>query len=379
MQPLRLAVAIAFSLAVLILIATELRAGEEAPVTISILAAGDIIMHRPLVEAAYRQDTQDYDFSPVFAEIAPLVQKADIAIANLETTFANDTKYTDYPRFNAPSQLAVTLRQVGFDLLAAANNHSLDYGAEGLIRTAQTLAQQQLTPLGIYASTARRTLTVVEKKGFKLGFLNYTCLTNGNSLLKEQTALLDLYSPKQLKDDVSQLKAQQVDAIICYLHFGQEYQRYPDKKQKKIIASMQQQGVDIIFGSHPHLLQPAQHGPEAHQYVLYSLGNFISCQRSQLTDVGAMVEIHLEKTPHGDVRISEVRYVPTYVSLKWSRGKHLYKICLAKAMDQYLTKKYAEKLVYENKSLYADTLMHLKRGLELQAKEKGASTAVKVK
>lgn len=335
---------------------------EGPPQMVRIVAAGDIMMHMPLVKAAFRQKTGDYDFGPVFAEIAPLVQKADLALANLETTFAREGKYTGYPRFNSPRQLAEDLKRVGFDLLVTANNHALDYGEKGILNTWKTLSAAGLRSLGTYPDAKSRKPCLVERKGIRIGLLAYTCLTNGRRLPPGKDYLLNLYSPARVAQDVAALKKQGSELIICYLHFGQEFQRYPDQSQVKIVEFLKQQGIDVILGSHPHVVQPGTLRNQDHQLVVYSLGNLVSCQRSNYTDVGVLVEITVVKN-QGKASVSGVDYIPTYVVYKWKHNRPTYHIRLAKTIDGYLTRRYAARLRYHRKSFYDDMLAHLIQGL----------------
>ena len=332
------------------------------PQEVRIVVAGDIITHMPLVKSAYRAKTKDYDFAPVFAEIAPLLKGADLTLANLETTFANDRKYTGYPRFNAPSQLAGSLKQAGFNLLVTANNHSLDYGEKGVRQTLKVLADAGLQPLGTAPDEKSRKPCLIEKKGIKIGLLAYTCLTNNRKVPKGKDYLLNVFNRARAARDLDDLRERGAELILCYLHFGEEYQRYPSKTQVEIVDFLQQKGVDIVLGSHPHVVQPGAFSSDKSKLAVYSLGNLISCQRSNFTDVGVLVDIRVVKEQN-KVRVAEVDYVPTYVSAKWVKNQPTYKIRIAKNIDRYLTRRYAKQLDYQSKSFHKDMLAHLTSGL----------------
>jgi poly-gamma-glutamate synthesis protein (capsule biosynthesis protein) len=151
------------------------------PLRITVAAVGDVLTHMPVVNSARNAKDGTYDFRPVFAPVAPYLKSADYAVANLETRLAGAEKgFSGYPRFNSPEQLGYSLRAVGFDLIAPANNHSLDMGYEGIVATLDNLDRAALDHVGTYRSSAEQAQPfVVNIEGINVGFVNYTATLTG--------------------------------------------------------------------------------------------------------------------------------------------------------------------------------------------------------
>src|SRR5690606_33958239 len=153
---------------------------------ISLLFAGDIMGHDSQIASAFDPDTKTYDYTSCFARMRPYIQSADIAFGNLEVTLAGPP-YKGYPQFSSPDELAVTLKNVGMDVLVTANNHSLDRGKKGLERTIMMLDSLGILHTGTFRDTVERMNDYplfVEKNGFNLALLNYTYGTNGIRVTK---------------------------------------------------------------------------------------------------------------------------------------------------------------------------------------------------
>lgn len=335
---------------------------------IEIVAVGDIMMHLSQIESAYDKKTDQYDFTPQFSAVKKQISAADIAIGNLETTFTPGKKPTGYPRFNAPAALARDLATTGFDLLVTANNHSLDYGEAGILGTLSALQKNKIVPVGTSRSAEEtRRPVVVERNGIKVAFLAYTCATNGLKRPKNKPYLLNLYADKKVQADVALARKAGADLILGYVHFGQEYERYPGPDQYRIAAEMRKAGVHVVLGSHPHVVQPENNRISRKQYTLFSLGNFISGQRGRFTDIGLMLQLRVVKThPGGMTIIDQVAHTPTYVQRK-KKGKRLaYGVVPLKQVDARLSKRYRSQLTYNKTSLNSDLLGHIRGGVYLE-------------
>lgn len=237
---------------------------------LTLTAVGDLVMHMPVVNSAFLPEEKSYDFRPIFAPLQPALKAADLTVGVLETTLtAEYDRLSGYPRFNTPYQLAEALRWAGFDLVFTAHNHSLDQGTDGI----------------------------------KLGFLSYTTITNGLSFPPDQRWMLNTLDFAKIGRQIRELKAAGVDGIIMALHYGQEYVRYPTMAEQKLFARLCALGVDVILGSHPHVIRPLEKvvttDPFANHpktcLVAYSLGNFLSNQRWRYSDCGLMLTLHLRK------------------------------------------------------------------------------------
>lgn len=331
--------------------AAERRPGEAAVVTLA--AVGDIMVHEAQLLAQFDPATGTYDFRNNFRYVTAYIEQADIALGTLETTLAGDYRpYSGYPRFNAPDALAEALRAAGFDILVTANNHALDSGAAGLRRTVHTLRKYGLLPLGTRAAPDETPFVAVDVNGVRLGFSAYTFETpqvggrrtiNGLAVPDDALPLIDTFRYEDLEHDlqriaerVAAMRAAGAEAVILYMHWGDEYDRTPNDWQRRIARALADCGVDVVLGSHPHVLQPAEWvtSPRTGRrtLVVYSLGNFLSNQRAETlnnpyTEDGLILYITLRKDPlSGTVTVSEARFVPTWVHRYTAGGRYVYEI-----------------------------------------------------
>jgi len=274
---------------------------------LTLLFTGDIMQHDTNIAAAYNPVTGKYDYSACFEYVAPIIQSADLAIGNLELTLAGPP-FKGYPQFSSPDALAAELKRTGFDVLVTANNHSVDRRRKGLERTTQVLDSLQILHTGTFKDSAERANAyplIIVKNGFRLSLLNYTYDTNGIPVTKPN--IVNLIDTVQIKKDLQAARRQNSDAIIVFMHWGLEYQSLPDKTQKKLAELCFREGAKMVIGSHPHVLQPMEWRQEKDQFVVYSLGNFISGQRPRYRDGGAMLWIDLQKVSKDDVSFTSIR------------------------------------------------------------------------
>jgi poly-gamma-glutamate synthesis protein (capsule biosynthesis protein) len=239
--------------------------------------------------------------------VAPIIKSADLAIGNLELTLAGKP-FKGYPQFSAPDELAVELKRIGFDVLVTANNHSVDRGKKGIERTLRKLDSIEFIHTGTFKDTIDRRLKyplLLEKNGFRLSLLNYTYGTNGIPV--PRPGMVNLIDTVQIKKDILQAKQQNSDAIIVFMHWGDEYQSLPNKEQKRLTNLCFREGVKMVIGSHPHVLQPMEWRKQSDQFVAYSLGNFISGQRPRYRDGGAMVWLELQKIRTDSVSVTSIQ------------------------------------------------------------------------
>lgn len=262
---------------------------------LSLLFTGDIMQHDSNIATAYDPVSKKYDYSACFEYMAPIIRAADLAIGNLELTLAG-SPYKGYPQFSAPDALAVELKRIGFDVLVTANNHSVDRRKKGVERTIRVLDSLQILHTGTFMDSAVRANTyplIIEKNGFTLSLLNYTYGTNGIPVTKPN--IVNLIDTVQIKLDMAQAREQKTDAIIVFMHWGDEYQPLPNSTQKKLAKVLFREGARLVIGAHPHVLQPMEWNKERDQLIAYSLGNFVSGQRPRYRDGGAMLWVDLQK------------------------------------------------------------------------------------
>lgn len=264
---------------------------------LTLLFAGDLMQHQAQINAA--RTSTGYDYSDCFKFVKEEINRADIAIANLEVTLGGKP-YRGYPAFSAPDEYLFAICDAGFDVLVTANNHCLDKGKKGLERTLLMLDSLQIPHAGTYANTESRKQQyplLLEKNGFRIALLNYTYGTNGIKVISPN--VVNYIDKAVMAQDIEAAKAQHPDALIAYMHWGDEYQSLPNKEQKNLTDWLLQQGVTHIIGSHPHVVQPMELRTDSitgnQHAVVYSLGNFISNMSARRTDGGLLFKLELEK------------------------------------------------------------------------------------
>ena len=303
---------------------------------IKITAIGDVMCHNTQFQDAYNKEEKDYDFNYVFESVKKYTRLADITIGNLETTFAGEERgYTGYPTFNTPETLGNALQNMGVDILTTANNHSLDKGYTGLESTLDKLDAINMSHTGTARSEEERNKILIKSvKGAQIAFLNYTYGTNGIPVPTDKKYCINLIDKDLMKADIEKAKEQKADIIIVSMHWGQEYQTTPNAEQKNLEKFLFENGVDIILGSHPHVLQPLEEktittldGEEKNVFVAYSLGNFISGQTAKNTNLSIILNIELTKSVvSGKVSITKIGYRPIYMLNKGNNVTHRFAI-----------------------------------------------------
>lgn len=292
------------------------------PITFSLAAIGDVMCHNTQYMDAYNSSTDSYDFSYVFEDIQTYIQSADISIGSLETTFAGkDRGYSNYPTFNSPEQLAYDLSEMGLDVLSTAGNHSLDKGFSGLSNTLDVLDDANISHSGTYRiQEDRNSVLIKDVKGVKVAILSYTYGTNGIPVPSDKEFCVNLIDKDLIKQDIENAKSQNADVIISCMHWGIEYQTTQNDEQEDLAEFLFENGVDIILGNHPHVLQPMEKrsvtladGTVKDCFVVYALGNFICDQNSENTRNSIILNLDITKNPDGKISIDKVDYVPIYM------------------------------------------------------------------
>jgi len=316
------------------------------------VAVGDIMMHTPQLPGYYDKASDTYDFTPYFTEVKPILEQGDWVIANLETPVAGKSYgYTGYPSFNAPTELLDALKYAGFNLLSTANNHSLDKGEKGLLRTIEHLKEKELAFKGTASSQEEADeALLMEMNDIRMGFLSYTYGTNGIPIPAGKPYTVELIDEESIIEDMDRLRAAGADFITVALHFGNEYQTQPSEAQKELARKLVAAGADIIAGSHPHVVQPYEivettdaDGRKKQALIIYSMGNFISNQRGDTKDYGVIFKVNIRKNvTEQTTEIAEVEAIPTWVHRYAVNKKYQYRILpiektLADASDPLLT------------------------------------------
>lgn len=270
--------------------------------------AGDAMQHQIQLDSARRPG--GWDYSECFEAVAPWFHTADLAVVNLETP-VGDAPHSGYPCFNAPEDFVDALHHAGFGLFLTANNHCLDRRDRGSSSTVNALDARRLPHLGTYHDAAARDTLMPHLRsvnGIRIGFINYTYGTNG---ISPRTAHVDYIDRERIAADIRAAREAGAEIICACMHWGDEYHMLPNAAQKELADWLQQQGVQLIIGSHPHVVQPMElrTNPDGtHCLVVYSLGNFISAMRTRDTRGGAVVGVTLERKLDGSVDVARPYY-----------------------------------------------------------------------
>jgi poly-gamma-glutamate synthesis protein (capsule biosynthesis protein) len=341
----------------------SLCAQESDTTRVSLLFAGDIMGHDEQIKGALDTLTGEYNYEPTFRFIKSFIEQADIAVANLEVTLAGPV-YKGYPQFSSPDALAIAAKDAGFDVFIQANNHAIDRGKSGFLRTLAILDSLDILHTGTFADSVDRSLhypLIAEKNNIRIALLNYTYGTNGLDIQKP--CIINRIDTALIRQDIEKARYARADFIIATIHWGEEYERFENTQQRKLAAFILNQGANVIIGSHPHVVQPVELKYNVDSLltglVVYSLGNFVSNQRAQYKDGGITFNLDLIKTASG-TRISQFSYLPSWVyredlankSVFYVLPVSLYEnnngIVRLKEYDQYKIARFAE-----------DTRMHL--------------------
>lgn len=313
---------------------------EPTPRAATFRVTGDIMATEGMLGYAKAAGGEDgYDYDPQLKLIADELAAADYTMGNLETTIGmyKELPYSGYPLFNTPETLLETLKDCGYDFLTLANNHMLDRYFDGMKNTVANVEKYGFDHSGAYVSEEdRKTANIVEINDIKVGFLSYTEGTNGMEAAADKAAkeygVPYLYEA-DYEGDVQRLKEAGAELIIAFPHWGAEYIREPNSIETQYAKKMAEAGVDIILGTHPHVLQKIEwiETENRKTLVAYSLGNFISTQAHHgYTDTGMILEFTVTEREDGGFEIGNLGYVPTYC---WKHDNTLQVVNSAKHYD----------------------------------------------
>ena len=327
---------------------------------VSFLFMGDIMGHGPQIKSAWQENKKQYEYSEVFNPLEDIISSVDFAIGNLEVTLAGKP-FKGYPQFSSPDELAVACKNSGMDVLVTANNHSCDRKNKGIVRTLDVLDSLKILHTGTFKDVNKReknNLLVLSKEGIKVGLLNYTYGTNG--LPFSDPVYVNLVDSVLIKKDVINAKNKDLDKLIVFVHWGYEYKDFPNSYQKKYNRFFQDLGVDVVIGSHPHVIQPMVYSKENnHEFLtVFSLGNFVSNQRAERKDGGAMFRLSFQKTDN-NIQISRKEYIPVWVHKYMEKEKYHFQI-LPCARPIYNEKYFSNKEDFQKMKTFLDnTRAHL--------------------
>ena len=301
--------------------------GYSGPLrSVRLRVVGDIMMCKGNLKYAKKLK---YDFHDQFSMVADLLANADYTMGNMEGTVGkyNKSAYSGYPQFNCPETVLEALKDDGIDFLTLANNHMLDRWTGGLLNTVNWVEQYGFDHVGGYRTQEEKDAPVIYEVGnIKFGFLAYTHSTNTmeRTTDAEGVALVPYIHQANFKADVKKLRDAGAEVIVAWPHWGKEYVRDPDSTQKKYAKKLAEAGVDIILGSHSHIVQPMgfqtvtrDDGTVHDVFTIFSLGNFISDHVKQYCDNGVILDLTVNERADGSFTVDDVGYIPTYT---WKQG-----------------------------------------------------------
>ncbi len=358
---------------------------------LSIVCVGDVMSHEPQTRAQYDPARDSYDYNNNFQYVKPYIENADLALCNVETTFAGKP-YTGFPTFSSPNALADALKNAGFDVGITANNHMADKGLDGILKTQKVLKKKGLAVTGSVLEEEDPRFVITDVKGVKVGIVAFTYETgsgqdavsiNGSIVSDEIASRINSFNFNTMEEDKVKIKAAMdsaraagAEVLIVYYHWGEEYQMAANKHQKELAQATADMGADIIFASHPHVLQETDYltpnpsgktvsqgeaagktdaggksltetstgekGPDSKKPaeqaasdkrvpVFYSMGNFISNQRTETlgkpaTEQGLIARVDLTYSENGGVKEAALSGIPTWVDRYYAGGKTVYEI-----------------------------------------------------
>ncbi len=287
------------------------------PVTLNLVAVGDDLIHGPIYREAKAASGGDgYDFSAVYTLLAPYVSRSDLAFVNQETPLGGAALgVSSYPMFNSPQEVGDQLYDMGFNLISHANNHILDKGSEGMDATLRFwLGKKDIALAGVAMDEkAAADTPTLEVKGVKVALLAYTYGTNGLFLPEGSSLQISYIDKEKIKEQVLQAK-ETADIVLVSMHWGNEYQMTPSQEQKDLAKYLADLGVDVVIGTHPHVIQTMEilERPDGGKtLVFYSLGNLVSAQNKSAAMLGGMGRAQLIFDPEQKtVTLGEISFVP---------------------------------------------------------------------
>jgi poly-gamma-glutamate synthesis protein (capsule biosynthesis protein) len=285
--------------------------------SLELVAVGDNLIHIQIITSSRvsRDGKTGYDFSPIYQYVKEDIAKADVAFINQETLFAGEAfGLSGYPQFNAPVELGQTLVDLGFDVVNHATNHIMDKGEAAVRATIDYWESRPETAyLGIHGSPeARERPNVVEVNGIRLGFLAYTYGTNGLPVPRNTPYLVSLTDTAVMAKEIDALRPL-CDYLIVSMHWGDEYDHKPTRRQEELAVFLAEHNVDLVLGHHPHVLQEmrsVKRPDGGDMLVFFSLGNFVSAQNRLSTLLGGMARVTLVKSGDGAVRWTAASLTP---------------------------------------------------------------------
>lgn len=330
---------------------------KEESGEVTLLMTGDILLHDRVEESALQADGS-YDFAPIFSQTEQIIKSVDLAMVNQEVIIGGEELgVSGYPAFNAPYAIGDALANAGFDVICHATNHALDIGKKGILNCVQFWKTNypQIGVIGIYETEEEsERLYFYEKDGIKIAVLNYTYGTNGISLPDDMPYALDLLEEEKVIEDIRKAEMEADFTIVCP-HWGIEYQLNPSEEQKEWAQLFLKEGVDLVLGTHPHVMEPIEWMEDEEtgnqMLVYYSLGNFVNWTSESGTGiadrmVGGMAKVTLvRESQTSPIRIKDYGVEAVVSHVEYGTNK----VCV------YPLAQYTHELAQQNEIINQDS------------------------
>ena len=300
---------------------------SESDIIIKLSAVGDIVCSEEMLQDAYNEEDNSYDFTHMFSNVTDLVNVSDIVMGTMETGITNSKEYNDK---NAPIEFARAVRASGVNLVSLANNHSLDNGVNGLLETKSNLEKEGFSVVGDNENTNSSVL-IREVKDSKIAILSYTCLLdNEQNLQDDEIDAVNVYSEKQAEEDIEYAKEEGADYICVMIHWGDDISETVNDEQRKIADFLVDNGVDLIIGSHPSIVQSMeirQNSEGDNVFTAYSVGKYVSSLPEEKAKEELVLNIELRKSrKDGKISLNKVDYTPLYMLDNGEKSENRYEL-----------------------------------------------------
>lgn len=285
----------------------------------TIAATGDFLIHSTVSNAARLDGGPGYDFSPMLAEVEPLLSAADLAVCHVEVPLsADNTDISGYPIFTAPRELAADIGEAGYDTCSTVSNHALDRGFAGVTNTLNALDEAGVRHAGSARTPEEATTpTILDVEGVGVAHLAYAYGFNGLPVPAEAPWSVNAIDPAQIIADAAAARAAGAEFVLVSLQWGAEYQQAPTADQQAIAGTLLgAPEIDLIIGHHVHVIQPV--GTVGTKTVAYGLGNFLSNQSPDAgllpsTQDGVILHLEVTETEPGVFTVAPPTFTPTFV------------------------------------------------------------------
>jgi len=318
---------------------------KEENYQVSMIMAGDNLIHSSIYKDAYKGNNE-YDFTKMYELLKPIVTTYDIAYYNQETILGGkELGVSNYPRFNSPQEVGDAMIDAGFNLVSLATNHTIDSGEKAVVASRKYWnSKENVLAVGSYISNEERNeIKIIEKNNITYTLLNYTYGTNGIPVPTGKEYLVNVWPTnlnindvardtkyqeykEQVKQDIESVR-DKVDVLMVAMHWGIEYTHEPTAYQKDVATYLASLDVDIIIGTHPHVIQPIEWIDDT--LVIYSLGNLISAQYQDAfynKMVGLMTSLEIHKKVIGEQKKIIITNIDNELIYTYYKNWRNYKI-----------------------------------------------------